>query len=168
MNCKVALVFFAGLVFNFKVALAQKPTSEKRVWIYSKSLTIDPKVWSFYAPGSLKPRATLPLNENDGVMIKYANDEKKRDLILIHAEPLVSDLSKVCASFDSKSRKGQLDKKKKECLVTEIAGGKMRLLQWIYQDIRALKQISLVFSYHEKRSSSAFDDLKMIQKGMGR
>jgi len=160
------VVIGVGAFILSKPGVAAIQGQQKKVWVFSRALLIDPKIWSYYAPGSLKPRGVLPLNETDGILIKRGSSEKDRDVILIRGEPLTRDLGEVCKLFVNKFRKGELNTAKKECLVTEKRDGGKKLVQWVYQDFRSLKQVSFAFSYSKGREVDAFKDWEMIKKGM--
>jgi hypothetical protein len=163
-GCRFFLLAFAWAAADSHGARVVEKT--RQLSLHSKRLTLDPKVWSYYAPGSLTPRGLLPLGDSDGLLIKNSRDAKSRRTVLIRAAPMVRDLKSTCNQARKGAARVELDGSGRECRLIETTDGRDRVTQWIYSDLRALKFVSLSFPYAMEHPEEAGSDLARIRTSL--
>ena len=154
-------------IFSALGGLFLSPTSEaaiKELKLNSKTLKLDAGVWSYYAPGSLRPHGVLPLSKHDGVLIKNVKSKDKRLVYLIHSAPKTTTLQIACADSKNAFRNLEVLETKKSCRLVRTSRLGNLSFQWMYEDQRDLKLVSFHIEVPTPRKAEVMQDLQLLEK----
>jgi hypothetical protein len=152
---------FLKLIMLFIAGMGQAHAE----WLLNqKPLNLDQKIWSYSAPGTMKNSQLFPTRGNDGLLIKYGNDNQKRLTYLIRTTSLTNTPKNDCEK-NARIMKGRVvSATANECTWTQKKKNDQVLIQWIYQDVKSLKLVSFTITSNSKHMPEITEDLKQLKK----